>query len=71
MSQNDEFRNSGLLWWTNRILHTFGWAIVAELDDNDSVLSYEMKKVNYLGFDEETDEIKLNQFRKYLYEHLL
>lgn len=23
----DEFRNSGLLWWINMILHTFGWAI--------------------------------------------
>jgi len=23
----DEFRSSGMLWWTNRMLHMFGWAI--------------------------------------------
>lgn len=23
----EEFRNAGLLWWINMILHTFGWAI--------------------------------------------
>lgn len=23
-----EFSRSGLLWWTNRMLHVFGWAIV-------------------------------------------
>ena len=27
-----EFRNSGLLWWINTMLHTFGWAIVFEFD---------------------------------------
>jgi hypothetical protein len=26
----DEFRNSGLLWWINMILHTFGWAIAVD-----------------------------------------
>ena len=30
----DEFRNNGLLWWINMILHTFGWAIVTEIDKN-------------------------------------
>lgn len=24
----EEFRTSGLLWWINRMLHLFGWAIV-------------------------------------------
>ena len=28
-----EFRESGLLWFVNTILHTFGWALVAELED--------------------------------------
>ena len=30
----DEFRASGLLWWTNRFLHLFGWSLVVEIDDN-------------------------------------
>jgi len=28
-----EFRNSGLLWFINTILHTFGWAIVFDACD--------------------------------------
>lgn len=28
-----EFQDSGLLWWINRTLHLFGWAIVLEVDD--------------------------------------
>ena len=27
-----EFQESGLFWWINMILHTFGWAIVIEQD---------------------------------------
>ena len=32
-----EFRDSGLLWWINTMLHTFGWAIVFEFDDNKNI----------------------------------
>lgn len=28
----NEFRNSGLLWFINRMLHIFGWAIVFQCD---------------------------------------
>jgi len=27
----ETFQATGLLWWINRILHTFGWAIVLEV----------------------------------------
>jgi hypothetical protein len=27
-----EFRRSGLLWWINRSLHLFGWAIAVEVE---------------------------------------
>lgn len=30
-----EFRESGFLWWINMILHTFGWAIVVEVEGNE------------------------------------
>ena len=29
----NEFRESGLFWWTNMVLHTFGWAIVLEIEE--------------------------------------
>jgi hypothetical protein len=34
----EEFRESGLLWWINMILHTFGWAIVLNINDDGEVL---------------------------------
>jgi len=29
----EEFRATGLNWWTNRALHLFGWAIVFDYDN--------------------------------------
>lgn len=29
----EEFRATGLLWFVNTILHTFGWAIVYEYEE--------------------------------------
>jgi hypothetical protein len=34
----EEFRASKLLWYTNRMLHLFGWAIVCEVDDNNGTI---------------------------------
>ena len=31
----DEFQASGLLWFVNSILHTFGWAIVVVMVDGE------------------------------------
>ena len=31
-----EFRESGLLWFINTILHMFGWAIVVDVDMEDN-----------------------------------
>ena len=33
-----EFKDSGLLWWINMILHTFGWAIVFEISKRGKIL---------------------------------
>lgn len=30
-----EFHESGMLWWINRLLHTFGWAIVIEVGEDE------------------------------------
>lgn len=31
----EEFRDSGLLWWVNIMLHMFGWAIVYEMENGE------------------------------------
>lgn len=36
----EEFRNTGLLWWINMILNTFGWTIVVETENGKIVGGY-------------------------------
>lgn len=62
----DEFRNSGLLWWINMILHTFGWAIVTEID-KDKIIDVYPARVKFRGFEEKNNTegyIKVSQFLK-------
>ena len=62
----EEFRNSGLLWWVNMILHTFGWAIVVEMYD-DKVVNVYPARVKYRGFEEKNNTegyIKVSQYMK-------
>ena len=35
-----EFRNTGLLLFTNSFLHIFGWAITLEMEDNKVINCY-------------------------------
>lgn len=61
-----EFRDSGLFWWINMILHTFGWAICVDVD-NDEVVNAYPARVKYRGFDikNNTDGyIKVSKFMK-------
>lgn len=46
-----EFRESGLLWFINSILHLFGWSIVFEISDNE-IISIYPARVTYRGFSE-------------------
>ena len=50
-----EFRNSGLLWWINMILHTFGWAIVVDVENNGTISSAYPARVKFRGFDEKSN----------------
>lgn len=50
----DEFRDCKMLWWINMILHTFGWAIVTEVEDGRVVNTYPAR-VKYRGFDEKNN----------------
>ena len=50
-----EFRATGLLWWVNRVLHLFGWAIVAEMDDGGNITSVWPARVTYRGFGPELE----------------
>lgn len=51
-----EFRHSKLLWWVNRSLHIFGWAIVIDIGEGDEILDVYPARVRYRGFDEKSEE---------------
>lgn len=56
----DDFRNTGLLWFINTILHVFGWAIVVE-GDKDENGNFVTKtaypaRVKYRGFSEDVND---------------
>jgi len=62
----EEFRNSGMLWWINMILHTFGWAIVATID-NGVITNVYPARVRFRGFDDSANTngyIKLSKYMK-------
>lgn len=50
-----EFCETGLLWWINMILHTFGWAIVIEVEDDGSISNAYPARVKFRGFDEKNN----------------
>lgn len=69
-----EFKDSGLLWWINTLLHTLGWAIVFEYDKNKNIINVFPARVKFRGFDEKTNEegyIKVSKFINENSEELL
>lgn len=61
----EEFRNSGLLWWVNMLLHTFGWAIVIEINDNKIISAYPAR-VKFRGFSESNNTEGYQKVSEYL-----
>ena len=47
-----EFQDAKLLWWINRILHTFGWAIVLDHQADGSISEVYPARVRFRGFSE-------------------
>ena len=64
----EEFRGCGLLWWINMILHTFGWAIVVNIDDaTGEIVEAYPARVRFRGFQEKHNTegyIKLSNYLK-------
>lgn len=64
----DEFRASGMLWWINMILHTFGWAIVVEMEDDEVTRVYPAR-VQFRGFSEKDNDKGYQSISKYMKEN--
>jgi len=61
-----EFKETGLLWWINRSLHLFGWAIVFEEADDGTVITVYPARVKFRGFSEDVEEKGFENVTDYL-----
>lgn len=59
-----EFKDTGMLWFANMILHVFGWSIVCEIEEGKVINAYPAR-VKFRGFTEQINSdgyIKLSQY---------
>jgi hypothetical protein len=63
------FRKTGLLWWINRTLHLFGWAIVVDVSDSDEVLKVYPARTNWRGFNQVAEDEGFRQLTSYIEEN--
>jgi hypothetical protein len=63
-----EFREAGLLWWVNRSLHLFGWAIVVEEGANGAITGAYPTRVWFRGFGKDREELGFQQLTRHLSE---
>jgi hypothetical protein len=66
----EEFRATGLLWWINMILHTFGWAIVVNIGDGGDVIEAYPARVKFRGFDPELNTEGYVKVSSYMREEI-
>ena len=64
-----EFRDSGLFWWINMILHTFGWAIIVDVEEDGNIVRAYPARVKFRGFDEKINDEGYRKVSKYLKEN--
>lgn len=60
-----DFRECGMIWFVNRIIHVFGWAIVLQIEEDGSITDVYPARCKFRGFshDVETDGFKkVSQF---------
>lgn len=62
----EEFRDSGLLWFVNRILHTFGWALTYIEEEDGTISRWYPARVTYRGFSEQTEDEGFARIAKYM-----
>ena len=63
------FREVGMLWWINMILHTFGWAICIDINvDTGEIIEVFPARVKFRGFDSDINTKGYIKVSKYLSE---
>lgn len=65
----NEFRNTGLFWYVNVILHAFGWVLVVELSDDGNVTDCYPARCKFRGFSEDTNTHGYGKVGRYIAEN--
>lgn len=65
-----QFQDSGLLWWINMILHTFGWAIALNVNEEGEITDAFPARVKYRGFGEKENTDGYIRVSKYIKENV-
>ena len=65
-----EFREAGLLWFVNRLLHLLGWAIVLDVDDNGQVTAVYPARVRFRGFGEDIEAEGFTKLTEHIKENI-
>ena len=61
-----EFIDNGLLFVTNQMLHTFGYALSYKLDDNGNIEEVYPARTKYRGFGDKEIEEGYKRISKYI-----
>lgn len=70
----EDFRSLGMLWFTNRLLHVFGLALVLEYDDAGACTGVYPARCVFRGFDEATESdgfVRVSKYMKHAASDLL
>jgi hypothetical protein len=62
----EQFRETGLVWWVNRLLHVFGWVLVMNFDESGDLTEVYPARTAFRGFDEGTETREHLKLHKYL-----
>jgi hypothetical protein len=66
----EEFRESKLLWWVNRSLHLFGWAIICNTDEDGHIINTYPARVKFRGFDNKFEDEGFQGLSDYIKENI-
>lgn len=52
----EEFQKVGLLWFVNRLIHLFGWAIVYDIDEDGKIKEVYPARCRFRGFNNNVED---------------
>jgi hypothetical protein len=65
-----EFSDAGLVWWANRILHLFGWAIVLQVENDGTISDAYPARCKFRGFEPGCETRNFKKLSSYLKAHI-